>query len=89
MAGAAGTSGPVSAPVLDQPGEEDTGADTGFDMGRPPLSGLKIYIIHIKESLVDDRNPRTEILEQLRQHEREKQLGCEFYAPQSGESVVI
>ncbi|EER26736.1 3',5'-cyclic-nucleotide phosphodiesterase pde1 [Coccidioides posadasii str. Silveira] len=55
----------------------------------PPLHGLRIYIIHVKESLMDGASPREQILAELRERAEEAWLGCEFYAPSSGDGVFI
>ncbi|WEW54827.1 3',5'-cyclic-nucleotide phosphodiesterase pde1 [Emydomyces testavorans] len=55
----------------------------------PPLQGLRIYIIHVKESLMDGVCPREQILEELRERAEEAWLGCEFFAPVSGEAAFI
>lgn len=54
-----------------------------------PLQGLRVYIIHVKESLTDTGTPREKILEELRAHADSHRLGCEFYAPLSGEGAYI
>ncbi|EEP82257.1 conserved hypothetical protein [Uncinocarpus reesii 1704] len=53
------------------------------------LQGFRVFIIHVKESLMDDVCPRDQILEELRDGAQALSLGCEFYAPLSGESVFI
>lgn len=57
--------------------------------GQKPLSGLRVYIIHVKDSLTDGTPPREVILEELRAHNEDAALGCEFFAPLSGEEVFI
>jgi hypothetical protein len=59
------------------------------DSGQLPLSGLSIYVIHIKEDLTDDIPPRERILQQLRSRGEAARLGCEFYAPHRGEGIWI
>lgn len=56
-----------------------------------PLSGIKVIIIHIKDTLKDGPHVSENILTQLKEHEvllREQGLGlgCEFIISQSGES---
>jgi hypothetical protein len=72
------------APESTSPGEVQTG-----DSGQLPLSGLSVYIIHIKEDLTDDIPPRERILQQLRSRGEAARLGCEFYAPHRGEGIWI
>ncbi|KJX94058.1 camp phosphodiesterase class-ii like protein [Zymoseptoria brevis] len=57
----------------------------------PPLNGIKIFIIHIKDTLKDGPHVSERILAELQEHEARLQemgqgLGCEFVIPQSGES---
>ncbi|KAI1417488.1 cAMP phosphodiesterases class-II-domain-containing protein [Hypoxylon sp. FL1857] len=54
-----------------------------------PLKGLKVVIIHVKESFADDESPRDTILSELLEHEKEAQLGCEFIVSKSGQSLVF
>lgn len=54
-----------------------------------PLSGLTVYIIHIKEEMSDGPPPGDRILEQLRAHGENARLGCEFYVPKRGEGIWI
>ncbi|KAL4787492.1 cAMP phosphodiesterases class-II-domain-containing protein [Aspergillus varians] len=54
-----------------------------------PLSGLSVYIIHVKEDLSDGPHPRETILEELNNHEKTMGLGCEFHTPKRGESIYI
>ncbi|EAL90820.2 hypothetical protein KXW98_006607 [Aspergillus fumigatus] len=72
------------APQSTSPGEAQTS-----DSGQLPLSGLSIYIIHIKEDLTDDIPPRERILQQLRSRGEAARLGCEFYAPHRGEGIWV
>ncbi|KAI5358104.1 Putative cyclic-AMP phosphodiesterase, class-II, ribonuclease Z/Hydroxyacylglutathione hydrolase [Septoria linicola] len=57
----------------------------------PPLSGIKVIIIHVKDTFKDGPHVSENILAQLQDYEdalREKgsELGCEFVISQSGES---
>ncbi|EEH50734.1 3',5'-cyclic-nucleotide phosphodiesterase PDE1 [Paracoccidioides brasiliensis Pb18] len=54
-----------------------------------PLSGLGVYIIHVKDSLTDGTHPRQQILEELRAYNEDAGLGCEFFAPMSGEAFFV
>ena len=55
-----------------------------------PLHGLRIIIIHVKDTLQDDGSEIGEtILAQLRQHEQVAQLGCEFVIPKPGSSIWL
>jgi len=56
-----------------------------------PLTGIRVVIIHIKDTMKDGPHVSEDILAQLREHEdrlREegRGLGCEFVISQSGES---
>lgn len=59
------------------------------DLSPFPLSGLSVYIIHIKEEMSDGPPPRDRILEQLRAHGEDARLGCKFYVPKRGEGIWI
>ncbi|KAK3682754.1 cAMP phosphodiesterases class-II-domain-containing protein [Podospora appendiculata] len=50
-----------------------------------PLQGLKVVIIHVKEKMNDGPKPGDVILEQLRKHETEVQLGCEYFVSSAGQ----
>ncbi|EAW07340.1 3',5'-cyclic-nucleotide phosphodiesterase PDE1 [Aspergillus clavatus NRRL 1] len=50
------------------------------DSSSLPLSGLPIYIIHIKEDLTDDLPPRERILQQLRTRGEAAKLGLTSFA---------
>ncbi|ATY61041.1 Cyclic-AMP class-II [Cordyceps militaris] len=54
-----------------------------------PLQGLKVVIIHVKETLADGPERGDVILEQLQEHEEEAQLGCEFIISKSGQSFYL
>lgn len=54
-----------------------------------PLTGLSVYIIHIKDTLSDGPHPGVRILSELRAHGEEAGLGCDFYVPSSGEGIYI
>lgn len=88
-AAAAGSAVPVSSESSEPPLEEGKGGDNGDNDDRLPLYGLQVYIIHVKDALADGPDPRSVILEQLRNHSQKAGLGCEFYAPVGGESVTI
>lgn len=56
-----------------------------------PLTGVKVVIIHVKDTLKDGPHVSENILEQLQDYEARLQeqgqgLGCEFVVAQSGES---
>ncbi|KAI7090788.1 hypothetical protein KC356_g1153 [Hortaea werneckii] len=64
------------------------GGAVGRDL---PLHGIKVVIIHIKDTLKDGPHVSSNILADLRDHEARLQqqgqgLGCEFIISQSGES---
>ncbi|KYK56533.1 hypothetical protein DCS_03533 [Drechmeria coniospora] len=54
-----------------------------------PLEGLKVVIMHVKEALVDGPDVGDTILRQLREHEQDAQLGCEFIVSRSGQSMYL
>ncbi|KAK2608804.1 3',5'-cyclic-nucleotide phosphodiesterase pde1 [Conoideocrella luteorostrata] len=56
---------------------------------RRPLEGLKIIIIHVKERLDDGPDVGNSIWEQLNEHEKEANLGCEFIISKSGMSFYF
>ncbi|KAI8671642.1 hypothetical protein NCS57_00640000 [Fusarium keratoplasticum] len=53
------------------------------------LEGLKVVIIHVKDRLNDGPNVGDQILEQLLEHEKEAQLGCEFVISKPGQSFFF
>ena len=54
-----------------------------------PLQGLKIIIIHVKDTMLDGPPAGERILAQLREHERVVGLGCEFLVARGGESYWV
>lgn len=61
-----------------------------LDDYRGQLEGLKVVIIHVKEKLADDAEDIGDtILRELREHEREAQLGCEFVIARSGQDFYF
>ncbi|KAF4631802.1 hypothetical protein G7Y89_g6326 [Cudoniella acicularis] len=54
-----------------------------------PLKGLKIVIIHLKDTLNDGPDLGTTILRELCEYEEEARLGCEFSIAKFGESVFV
>lgn len=54
-----------------------------------PLSGLSIYIIHIKDPLTDDPPPGKQILMELKTQGEAARLGCEFRLPNPAEGILI
>ncbi|EME47557.1 hypothetical protein DOTSEDRAFT_69492 [Dothistroma septosporum NZE10] len=74
--------------------EDSTASSTQHELHDMPLSGIKILIIHIKDTLKDGPHVSETILTQLQDHEarlREEGhgLGCDFVVSQSGESYVF
>ena len=69
----------------------ETGAQDSGDRSWPsrPLQGLKIVIIHVKETLKDGPEPGEVILAQLEQAEKEEQLGCSFVISRRGTSIWL
>ncbi|KAH8698840.1 cAMP phosphodiesterases class-II-domain-containing protein [Talaromyces proteolyticus] len=56
---------------------------------QPLLTGLSVYIIHIKDTLTDGPHPSERILGELRTHSEAAGLGCEFFVPKQGEGIWI
>jgi cAMP phosphodiesterase len=56
---------------------------------QPPLKGLKIYIIHVKDTLEDIEPAGETILRQMRTFEEEEKLGCEFVLTSPGMSIFL
>lgn len=57
----------------------------------PPLAGVKVVVIHIKDTMKDGPHASENILAQLKEHEAKlaekgSPLGCEFVISRSGES---
>lgn len=59
------------------------------ETGPAPLAGIKVFIIHIKDTLTDGPHPSERILEELRAQSEEAGLGCEFHVPFQGEGIFI
>ncbi|KAI2062428.1 3',5'-cyclic-nucleotide phosphodiesterase pde1 [Ophidiomyces ophidiicola] len=76
-------------PDSSAPNEMDVDQPTPSEPEAPPLRGLRVYIIHVKESLADSEFPRDEILSELKEAAEKAALGCEFYGPVAGESTYI
>ncbi|PTB46183.1 uncharacterized protein TrAFT101_004344 [Trichoderma asperellum] len=56
---------------------------------KKPLEGLKVVIIHVKETLADGPEAGDSILQELIEHEQEAQLGCEFIISKPGQSFYF
>jgi hypothetical protein len=54
-----------------------------------PLTGLSVYVIHIKENLTDGPPPGEQILRELQEHAQEAHLGCEFFLPNPTEGIWV
>ncbi|KAM7186915.1 cAMP phosphodiesterases class-II domain containing protein [Naviculisporaceae sp. PSN 640] len=52
-------------------------------------SGLKVVIIHVKDKLTDGPKVGDVILEELLEHERELQLGCEYLVSEAGQDLYV
>ncbi|PYI23015.1 hypothetical protein BO86DRAFT_45917 [Aspergillus japonicus CBS 114.51] len=55
----------------------------------PPLAGLRVYVIHIKDHLTDGPPAAERILHELQAQGKSAGLGCEFRVPDRGESICI
>lgn len=63
-----------------------------FNRGRKPLDGLKIFITHIKESLVPHPEGKTQheiIMAQLQELEKDGKLGVAFIRPVKGDRISV
>ncbi|RDA94850.1 hypothetical protein CP533_4234 [Ophiocordyceps camponoti-saundersi (nom. inval.)] len=56
---------------------------------RPLLQGLKVVIIHVKDTFETKPDPGEIILRQLQEHAREANLGCEFIISKPGMSIYL
>ncbi|KAH6897155.1 cAMP phosphodiesterases class-II-domain-containing protein [Thelonectria olida] len=57
---------------------------------RKPLEGLKVVIIHVKDPMNDQDPPIGDIiLQQLKEHEKAAQLGCEIIVSHQGQDIYI
>ncbi|RCI14886.1 hypothetical protein L249_6578 [Ophiocordyceps polyrhachis-furcata BCC 54312] len=56
---------------------------------RRPLQGLKVVIIHVKDTFETKPDPGEIILRQLEEHGREANLGCEFIISKPGMSIYL
>ncbi|OJJ45597.1 hypothetical protein ASPZODRAFT_152642 [Penicilliopsis zonata CBS 506.65] len=92
---------PSLAEVVDGDSEEEEEEEEGkegkeglrhtrwADLRRLPLTGLSVYIIHIKDGLTDGPPPGDRILQELREQGEAAGLGCEFFVPKGGEGIWI
>lgn len=71
--------------ALSRPGVQLTDSETG----PPPLAGFKVFVIHVKDTLMDGPHPSERILQELRAQSEEAGLGCEFHVPFQGEGILI
>ena len=55
----------------------------------PPLLGLQVVIIHVKDTLKDGPDISDVVLSQLQQHEEEAKLGCSFTISTAGTSIWL
>jgi cAMP phosphodiesterase len=75
-------------------GEDDEEGDAPTtlsirNLNDPPLKGIKVVIIHVKEKLNDGPDIGEIILTQLRSYEARHQLGCEFVKAEAGKGVYL
>ncbi|KAM4057139.1 cAMP phosphodiesterases class-II domain-containing protein [Hirsutella rhossiliensis] len=80
---------PHLATPVDELTLRDLETPTPEDNARRPLEGLKVVIIHVKETLENEPDPGETILQQLREHEREACLGCEYIVSKPGQSLYL
>ncbi|PWY92035.1 hypothetical protein BO70DRAFT_357185 [Aspergillus heteromorphus CBS 117.55] len=62
---------------------------TTLQWPEPPLAGLLVYIIHIKENMCDGPPAGERILRELQAQGKAAGLGCEFHVPTRGESIFV
>ncbi|KAK3369208.1 low-affinity cAMP phosphodiesterase [Lasiosphaeria ovina] len=55
----------------------------------PPLHGLKVVVIHVKDKLNDGPDVGDVILDELLDYEREAQLGCEYIISHVGQDLYL
>ncbi|KAF1811452.1 hypothetical protein P152DRAFT_56291 [Eremomyces bilateralis CBS 781.70] len=90
-------SGPTAEVVPPPSGERGPSAiasELAAGVSEPPLKGLKVFIIHVKDTLQDGPLVGERILAELIEHERHlvrvgKAMGCEFILSKAGESYLI
>ena len=70
-------------------GGAGTSSYSGSSSTTKPLQGLRVIIIHVKETLRDGPEPGELILAQLEQAEEEEQLGCSFAISKAGTSIWL
>jgi cAMP phosphodiesterase len=82
---------PTSHPLADRSlsAREDSRTVDATTASQLPLKGLKIYIIHVKDTLEDIEPARETILRQMLAYEEEEKLGCEFVLGSPGMSVYL
>ncbi|PKS10289.1 hypothetical protein jhhlp_002040 [Lomentospora prolificans] len=72
----------------DEASNGHTGAHVIESKG-PPLKGLRVVIIHVKDKLVDGFVPGERILRELCEEEEIENLGCEFIISSVGQSLLF
>jgi cAMP phosphodiesterase len=82
---------PTSHPLADRSlsVSENTHMADATHASQLPLKGLKIHIIHVKDTLEDIEPAGETILRQMRTYEKEEKLGCEFVLTSPGMSVYL
>lgn len=82
----------ISTPTAEMSPKDFEAATTPINEALHPtnaLRGLKVVIIHVKDTLVDGEAPRDVIRAQLLEAEKEAQLGCEFIVSSQGQSFLL
>ncbi|PLB37449.1 3',5'-cyclic-nucleotide phosphodiesterase PDE1 [Aspergillus candidus] len=67
----------------------DNLTDVPWQSEDPPLSGLHVWIMHIKDDMTDGPPPGDRILRELREQANQVSLGCSFRIPDRGENIWI
>jgi len=71
-------------------GESSTIQELAFrGKADPPLSGVKVVIIHMKEKLDDGPYIGDIILKELHEYEKEERFGCEFVIAKAGDAMYF
>ena len=79
-----------STPDVTTNGANEGAADGEGRWREPnPLKGLKVVVIHVKDSLADGISQRDKVNAQLREQGERRGLGCEFLACFRGMSVYV
>ena len=81
----------LTSPDMEHPTSKDIqhGSKLTSESTKPPLHGLRVIIIHVKDTLSDGPPVADTILAELRAHEAVLKLGCAFSIAKAGTSVWL